>query len=385
MLPIDLLVAKIVRAFRPKSKPAVGKRDELGFPSFWQLQGLGWIGVYALMVLGASPYVNREPGIIWKSTVGCLVWFLVSCALRPVCRSLVDRSLSWFRLELWALVWSSIAGTAASILTPLIILRFRWIGWAELVQNDLARNSIRSAILLLFWCNLYFNIKQWRRMAQEREHRLRSETDAREARLNALRYQLNPHFLFNSLSALSTLVLEGDISGANQMIEQISSLLCTTLQKELRLEVPLSEELAFTEQYLAIEKTRMGERLKVDFAIPAETLDAKVPSMLLQPLAENAVRHGISPLVEGGKITIQSQVRNSQLRIVVKNSGAQGAAKRSSRAHGIGLANTVERLRGVYGDHHKFDLRWLDTGGCEVTLELPLRRDAKQEEKIACA
>jgi hypothetical protein len=164
-----LHVAKIVRAFRPKLKRAVGKQDELGVPSFWQLQALGWIGVYALLELGASPYIKREPGIIWKSSIGCLVWFLASCALRPVCRSLVDRSLSWFRLELWAFVWSSIAGTAASILTPLIIVHFRWIGWAELVQNDLARNSIRSAILLLFWCNLYFNIKQWRRMVQERE------------------------------------------------------------------------------------------------------------------------------------------------------------------------------------------------------------------------
>jgi two-component system, LytTR family, sensor kinase len=239
-------------------------------------------------------------------------------------------------------------------------------------------------VVLFLWCSLYFSIKAWQQSAQERERLLRAEAHTREARLSALRYQLNPHFLFNSLNAVSTLVLEGNAPAATRMLAQIGELLRTSLDNEMVLEVPLSQEIAFTEQYLAIEQIRLGDRLRVDLAISPETLDALVPSMLLQPLAENAVRHGIAPIVEGGTIAIRSELQDGQLQIVVKNSGVV-AAREDKPMNGIGLSNTIERLKTLYGIDQKFTLVWPRAGGCEATVELPIRRSTQGQEVLLCA
>src|SRR5580700_5146989 len=159
------------------------------------------------------------------------------------------------------------------------------------------------------------------------------------------------------------------------MLAQIGELLRTTLDGEAAAETALSQEIAFTEQYLAIEQTRLGDRLRVDMAISPESLDALVPSMLLQPLVENAIRHGVAPLVEGGTIRIQSKLNGAQLQVSIRNSGAPHTRIEHPKqpAQGIGLRNTVERLKTLYPSAHTFALQWLEAGGCEVTVELPFR------------
>jgi two-component system sensor histidine kinase AlgZ len=235
------------------------------------------------------------------------------------------------------------------------------------------------------WCSLYFSIKQWQQSSMERERLLRAESEVREARLLALRYQLNPHFLFNSLNAVSTLVLDGNAPAATRMLAQIGDLLRSSLDSEVTAEVALAQELVFTEGYLAIEQTRLGERLKFDLVIPIETRDALVPSMLLQPLVENAVRYGIAPLVEGGWIAIKSALDDDKLRIVIKNSGRRGEGEQKKNENGIGLGNTAERLKTLYGADFEFSLGWPETGGCEVVLELPFRRSRTLQEVSSCA
>jgi two-component system, LytTR family, sensor kinase len=355
------------------------KRDELGFPSFWQLQMMGWVGLYVLAVVGSIPDFLKRPAALRDTTVAALFMFLATFALRPICRSLRRRSLSLLAFEMRAFVWSLLLGTAGAVAAELMVLRFRTMDW-----TDLAGNAVQFAVVLFLWCSLYFSIKQWQQSAQERERLLRAEAEAREARLSALRYQLNPHFLFNSLNAVSTLVLEGNAPAATRMLAQIGELLRTSLDNETVLEVPLSQEIAFTEQYLAIEQIRLGERLRVDVAISPETLDALVPSMLLQPLVENAVRHGIASVVEGGTIAIRSEFHNGQLQIIVKNSGAV-AEREDKPMNGIGLSNTIERLKTLYGADQKFTLVWPRAGGCEVTVELPIRRSAQGQEVLLCA
>lgn len=356
------------------------KRDELGFPSFWQLQVVGWIGFTLLMLLAVLPYHKQEEFL--DQTLCCAVSFLGSCLLRPVCRSLLHRSLSWLALEVRAFGWSAALGVIATFVSELAKLPAVSMIWADFLENWL-----QFSVIFFLWCTLYFSVKQWQQAARERERLLRAESEAREARLSALRYQLNPHFLFNSLNAVSTLVLEGNASAATRMLAQLGELLRTTLDSEAVPEAPLSQEIAFTERYLAIEQIRLGGRLRVEMAISPDTLDALVPSMLLQPLVENAVRHGVAPLVEGGGIRIRSNLHGAQLQISVENSGIPRArlAQANKPANGIGLRNTAERLKTLYATDHKFVLQWPEAGGCQVTVELPFRKTRLAQEALACA
>ena len=169
------------------------------------------------------------------------------------------------------------------------------------------------------------------------------------------------------------------------MLAQIGDLLRASLDSEVTAEVTLSQELALTEGYLAIEQTRLGERLKIDIVVPLETRDALVPSMLLQPLVENAVRYGVASLIEGGRISIKSALDAGRLRIVIKNSGRRGQREQKKNGNGIGLGNTADRLKTLYGSDFEFSLVRPEAGGCEVVLELPLRRSRKLQEAVPCA
>lgn len=357
------------------------KRDELGFLSYWQFQIVGWSGLYLLGLAGIFPYL-KVAGTLRANSAAFAALFVVSCLLRPICRSLVRRHSSWVALELSAFGWSLPAGAVVGLVSELSILDIHRMDWA-----DWGVSSMQSVVVMFLWCSLYFSIKQWQQSARERERLLRAETEVREARLSALRYQLNPHFLFNSLNAVSTLVLEGNAPAATRMLAQIGELLRTSLDSEATPETPLSQEMAFTEQYLAIEQTRLGSRLRVETAISSDTLDALVPNMLLQPLVENAVRHGVSPLVEGGTIRIQSKLVDGRLQLTLQNSGRPDIRPVQQRkpANGIGISNTAERLKTLYGSDQKFALEWPDTGGCRVTVEIPFRKHIPAAEELACA
>jgi two-component system, LytTR family, sensor kinase len=358
----------------------VFQRDELGLPSFWQLQLLGWTAFCFVLLVSVLPYRKAEEFL--NETIACAAMFLASCLLRPVCRSLLRRSLPWISLELRGLVWSVAVGTVAAFITELAILRM-----VRLVWTDLLINILQISVVLFLWCTLYFSIKQWQQSARERERLLIAEREARDARLSALRYQLHPHFLFNSLNAVSTMVLKGDAPGATRMLSQIGSLLRASLDGRFVSEISLSQELDFAKKYLAIEQTRLGDRLQVAFDIAPDSLDASVPSMLLQPLLENAVRHGVGRLRHGGLIAIQAAVENNRLRILVRNSGPPRSADAVSgeARGGIGLANTTERLKRVYGPACEFALRWPEYGGCELTIQAPFKRIAERVEEVTCA
>jgi LytS/YehU family sensor histidine kinase len=324
--------------------------------------------------LGSIPDLVRRSGAFRENTVVVGLLFLGSWVLHPVCRWLLRRYPSWFAFEWRAFCVSVTIGAAAAF-----AFGVTQTGIHNLDIVDVVGNSARFPFLLFSWSSLYFSIKHWNSSSRERERLLRAEAEVREARLQALRYQLNPHFLFNSLNAVSTLVLDGEASAATKMLSQIGDFLRTTLNNQAAIEAPLSQEMAFTEQYIAIEKTRLGERLQVTLTISPDTLDAMVPGMLLQPLVENAVRHGVACLAEGGKIAIESVLHQERLRIVVRNSGCQGPGKHGEGENGIGKRNISERLQTLYGNDHQFWLEWPDSGGCVVTVELPIRKIAPQE------
>ena len=358
----------------------MNRENILNLRSFWQIQIIGWCCFYLFDLLESIHAFLTKREYIADEMVPIFFMFLGSFALRPFCRWLLRQSQSWIAFELNAAGAAMVTAIPVACAACLILRFFYQVPWDAFVAA-----WAWSAFVLFIWCSLYFSIKQWQQSSKEKERLLRAESEVREARLLALRYQLNPHFLFNSLNAVSTLVLDGNVPAATRMLAQIGDLLRTSLDSEVTAEVTLSQELAFTEGYLAIEQARLGERLKIDVVVPLETRDALVPNMLLQPLVENAVRYGVASLVEGGWIAIKSALDANRLRIVIGNSGRRRKGEQNKNGNGIGLGNTAERLKTLYGTDFEFSLAWPEAGGCEVVLELPLRRARSPLEAAPCA
>lgn len=193
-----------------------------------------------------------------------------------------------------------------------------------------------------------------------------------EARLEALQAQLQPHFLFNALNS-ATVLTTADPARASRVLLKLSELLRFTLDRAAPHEVSLRQELAQLEPYLEIQQIRFGARLAIAREVDQGTLDALVPTLVLQPLVENAVRHGIEPNPAGGKVTIRSRATNGTLYLEVRDSGA-GPPSDHNGPEGIGLANTRARLTRLYGASHRFELAPIPTGGAAVQIHIPLRR-----------
>ena len=178
--------------------------------------------------------------------------------------------------------------------------------------------------------------------------------------------QLQPHFLFNTLHTIASL-MEEDVKAAQRMIARLSELLRLTLEHVGEQEVPLFKEVEFLKCYLEIEEIRFHDRLRVQYRLPAEVMNAKVPTLILQPLVENAIRHGIAPNAPGGVIAISASQDNGSLRLEVRDNG-RGA---SSVNQGVGLSNTQKRLEQLYGERYSFAWQNLSEGGFAVTVSLP--------------
>jgi two-component sensor histidine kinase len=214
---------------------------------------------------------------------------------------------------------------------------------------------------------------------RERRRELRAsrlELRLSRAELQMLRVQLHPHFLFNTLHTISAL-MHRDVEKADRMMSNLGDLLRLSLDRAGRQEVSLREELEFLERYLEIQQTRFGDRLVVGMSVAPETLDARVPHLILQPLVENAVQHGIAPRAGAGKIEIRSRRRNGTLRLQVVDDGA-GLPEGNFAREGLGLSNTRARLVQLYGSDHRFDMRRSENGGVAVTLDIPLRIERKE-------
>jgi LytS/YehU family sensor histidine kinase len=200
-----------------------------------------------------------------------------------------------------------------------------------------------------------------------------------QAQLQALKMQLHPHFLFNTLHAISSL-MRRDVDAAERMIARLSDLLRLTLENVGAQETSLRQELEFLESYLEIEKTRFRDRLQVKMDIEPETLDARVPNLILQPLVENAVRHGVAPHAAPGLIEISARLKENKLEIQVRDNGAGlPDARRAQIKEGVGLANTRARLEQLYGAGALFGLSNRDKGGLVVSLTIPFRVEGKDK------
>lgn len=197
------------------------------------------------------------------------------------------------------------------------------------------------------------------------------ETRLAEARLQALQRQLHPHFLFNTLNTISAL-MHRDPEAADTMLERLGDLLRLTLDRVTVQVLPLRDELEFTHKYLEIERARFGDRLHVSTSIHPGTIDATVPNLLLQPLVENAIRHGIAQKIGGGRVQITSTRADNMLLLTVQDNGpGLSKAKREALNTGVGLSNTRSRLETLYPDRYRFEFSEPPGGGLAVTIAIP--------------
>ena len=234
--------------------------------------------------------------------------------------------------------------------------------------------GLRAALdVLVYWslvgvCQAITNF----RSSQERERRA-VELEARltSAKLQALRMQINPHFLFNTLNSIAALVYVNP-RAADEMLGDLSELLRRSLDSMEEQEIPLAQELEFIGAYLSIEQKRFGERLRLEKSVPDELMKALVPALILQPLVENAIRHGIEPRRGPGLISIEAKQEDKLLHLIVRDNGrGLPDADLNSSVRGIGLANIQARLQGLYHQDQSFSFGRAEPQGCQVDIHLP--------------
>ena len=364
---------------------------------FWALQLGGWTA-YALALM--VPWLGRFPiSVMWSNKLVIAATGLVtSSVLRLLYRRVAREGAGLAGLGMTA-VAASVAGA------------FVWNGAASAIlgrslQNDsvllgaLGRTLPRfdgvlyHALVLLTWSLLYLGARHYRALVAERERSLQAESLAREARLLALRYQIGPHFLFNALNAISTLVVTDRKADATATIARLAHLLRVSLETPERGTITLASELEIVRAYVAIERVRFADRLHVVIDADEATLDARVPAMILQPLVENAVRHAVAVRDEPTCIRVSSRAqrgiaispveglsiattaiprppaRDDLVLIVADDGPGTGAA----RGFGVGLANIGARLDELYRDDHTFVAGPTSDGGYRTEISIPLSR-----------
>jgi len=350
---------------------------------FWKLHLSGWAAFGLGMALSR---MGRYPidYMIATKTVLAISGAVFSLPLRTLYRRFLGEEASLSRTVLTttvasfalSLVWTAFYNLAdAPIATAMLGRRIT-------IENasQLFAASYYHTFAFLAWSVFYVGIKRQRALQVAREQTLRAEALAHQARLQALRFQIQPHFLFNTLNALSTLIVEQRSAEASQMLSRLSDFLRHTLAGPETEEVALRDELEFARRYLDIEQVRFGDRLRVEVDVPPAVQGARVPTMLLQPLLENAVRHGIAQSLSGGVVRVAAARDKDVLRLSVTNDaggGVDAAAPGYNGANGVGLGNTRARLQQLYAGEHRLEAGHTDQGGFRVDIELPFReRDA---------
>jgi len=363
-----------------------------GFPTsnqkrrFWLYHLGGWLvwGIFIKYFLTLATFDDIAPNYFLYVMVITVIAMIISAGLRLIYRVLWERPV-WIR----AIVFLGASGAAGyALMQSRIYIYQTWIqesqvneAWmeklgetAELYQKIVYSETYSSSLtLMLAWSVAYFSLKYHRVFQEYRESALKSAAMAHEAQLKMLRYQLNPHFLFNTLNAISTLVLEHQVEQANRMVTKLSSFLRYSLDNDPMQKITLAKELNALKLYLDIEKVRFEERLGLELDIEKEAERALIPSLLLQPLVENAIKYAIAKSEEGGNLHIAARVFAGDLLLEVSDDGpgVELVDGNIPGANGVGLRNTRERLQELYGTHHSFRLEQVQPHGLAIHIRIP--------------
>ncbi len=360
--------------------------------AFWNLQLAGWGAAFLLRAVSAL--ANQQPfDILALILVTTITGFSISLILSVIYRQLIQQQ----PLVTW--------GLTAVVLFFAVLLHASIDAWVQGVYYAATRDTTfaQRLIGLLYlpltllggWSALYYAINFFLTVEQQADRLERLEAQATAAQLAMLRYQLNPHFLFNTLNSISTLVLLKQTEPANAMLTRLSGFLRHTLIAEPGSQVTLAQEIETLQLYLDIERMRFEERLRTHFEIEEAALPAQLPAMLLQPLVENAIKYAVSTQEEGARIALTARVIGERLRLTVEDTGpgADDSPRDPSAppvpgrpvSTGVGLANIRNRLAQAYGDNHLFETRSEAGGGFTVLIEIPFTRADRAGEVAAPA
>ncbi len=368
--------------------------------AFWNLQLAGWVG--AMVLRAGQGLVNgQQPGFLVVVLVATITGYSASLVLAVIYRYLINlRPL---------LTWS-VTGAALIVMASVCSLLDAWVLTiyrqdSEATISGIALGTMYLNLALLgAWSGLYYAINFFLQVEEQADQLMRLESQATSAQLAMLRYQLNPHFLFNTLNSISTLVLLKQTEPANAMLSRLSSFLRYTLVNEPAGRVTVKQEVETLKLYLDIEKMRFEERLRTAFYIDDQVGNALLPSLLLQPLVENAIKYAVTVQESGADITVSAQLVLKKLRITVSDTGPglqtkghrsmmrqDGKAAKTPVAQtgtggeaagsstGLGLANIRDRLGQAYGEKHSFDTRSSPQGGFSVIIEIPYETREKRQ------
>lgn len=336
----------------------------------WLVRAGLWLAFWTLLGLAFACqfYLNRDRTgwpLSWAESVHwCLedwyVWAVLSLPILWLARRYPIARGNWAS----SLFVHSLAGVIVAMIYCLLR------AWVDGFKSWGAQPVV---FVLVYWEILIaIHAYDYYRKYTEREVRTSElEKLLSQAQLRALQMQLNPHFLFNTLHSISSL-MHTDVEAADRMVARFGELLRYALDTTEAQEVPLRQELAFLKQYLEIEQTRFGDRLKVEFDIAPDTLEASVPNLILQPLVENAIRHGIEPHARAGVIALHTRRVNGTLHLEVRDNGA-GFSEETRERERIGLSNTRHRLTHLFGDAFQFELTNAPSGGTLVALAVPFK------------
>jgi two-component system LytT family sensor kinase len=351
--------------------------------AFWRLSVVGWGG--AMLLRAMSSLANAQPlSFLVLVLIATITGFSISLILSVVYRQLIAQRplITW---GVTGLLLPLAVGLHAFIDSWVIGLYLpdRNVGFAQLFLGVF----YLDATLLGAWSALYYAINFYLQIEEQNDQLVQLENQATSAQLAMLRYQLNPHFLFNTLNSISTLVLLKQTEPANAMLSRLSSFLRYTLINEPTGRVTVAQEVETLKLYLGIERMRFEERLRTTFAIDPASETALLPSLLLQPLVENAIKYAVSQQEMGAEITITAQLIGPNLRIIVSDTGPglQSSATDNRLSGmtfdggepvstGVGLANIRDRLGQAYGESHRFEIIDPPEGGFAVLIEIPFER-----------
>lgn len=341
--------------------------------AFWLLQSLGW-GFYLMLrmasALGSGVGISAFLPVFMSAATGYWITLLLA--------ALFHYLLGKRPLFTWtgSVIAASIAVAGYSMVDVWVFSLLGRTG-ADFSGATFLSVVTINTLLIAAWSALYYGINFYILTEHQADMMLRLEAQASAAQLAMLRYQLNPHFLFNTLNSISTLVLLKQTERANVMLTRLSSFLRYTLVNEPTAQVSLAQEVETLQLYLDIEKMRFEDRLRTQFNIQPAAEKAQLPSLLLQPLVENAIKYAVTPCEDGAEIAIHAQLIGGRVQIIVSDTGPglNEATIQNSMSTGVGLANTRDRLAQAYGPEHHFETRTNAAGGFSVIISLPFQRD----------